>query len=119
MNEKFEQSKYAPAFLKGYIRKNDKLKIIKNEADCVQLCFSSYIKTENLSETARILNSAGYRGKRGKKFSANSVKVILKNKTYAGYVCFKKEEKSGMHECIISAETFSKVQNILKRRKRI
>lgn len=119
LDEKFKQSKYAPAFLKGYTKKNDKLKIIKNEADCVQLCFNSYIKTENLSETARILNSAGYRGKRGKKFSANSVKVILKNKTYAGYVCFKREERLGIHESIISTDTFKKVQNILKRRTRI
>lgn len=83
------------------------------------MCFNSYIETQNLSETARILNSAGYRGKRGKKFSANSVKVMLKNKTYVGYISFKKEEKSGMHECIVSAESFSKVQDILKRRKRI
>lgn len=118
LDEKFKQCKYAPSFLKGYVRKNDKLKIIKNEADCVQLCFDAYIQTKNLSETARILNRAGYRGKRGKEFSANSVKVILKNKTYAGYINFKKEEKSGIHECIISAETFNKTQDILKRRKR-
>ena len=118
LNEKFEQNKYTPSYMKGYIKKNGKLQIIKKEAECIELCFNSYIETQSLSETARILNHAGYRGKRGKKFSANSVKVILKNKTYVGYISFKKEEKSGIHECIISAETFNKTQDILKRRKR-
>lgn len=118
LDEKFKQSKYAPSFLKGYVRKNNKLKIIKNEADCVQLCFNSYIQTENLSETARILNHAGYRGKRGKKFSANSVKVILKNKTYIGYIKYLENEKSGLHKSIISISTFNKVQKILEQKHR-
>ena len=113
LDEKFKQSKYAPSFLKGYTKKNDRLKIIKNEADCVKLCFATYLEKHNLSETARKLNSAGYRGKRGKEFSANSVKVMLKNKTYTGYIRFKKEEKSGLHESIISTDTFKKVQKIL------
>ena len=118
LDEKFKQCKYAPSFLKGYVRKNDKLKIIKNEADCVQLCFDAYIQTKNLSETARILNRAGYRGKRGKEFSANSVKVILKNKTYAGYIKYLKNEKSGLHKSIISIRTFNKVQKILEQKHR-
>ena len=118
LDEKFKQSKYAPSFLKGYLRKNDKLKIIKNEADCVQLCFDTYIQTKNLSETARILNRAGYRGKRGKEFSANSVKVILKNKTYAGYIKYLENEKSGLHKSIISIRTFNKVQKILEQKHR-
>ena len=118
LDEKFKQSKYAPSFLKGYVRKNDKLKIIKNEADCVQLCFDAYIQTKNLSETARILNHAGYRGKRGKEFSANSVKVILKNKTYAGYIKYLENEKSGLHKRIISIRTFNKVQKILEQKHR-
>lgn len=118
LDEKFKQNKYAPSFLKGYLRKNDKLKIIKNEADCVQLCFDAYIQTKNLSETARILNRAGYRGKRGKEFSANSVKVILKNKTYAGYIKYLENEKSGLHKSIISIRTFNKVQKILEQKHR-
>lgn len=118
LDEKFKQSKYTPSFLKGYLRKNDKLKIIKNEADCVQLCFDAYIQTKNLSETARILNRAGYRGKRGKEFSANSVKVILKNKTYAGYIKYLENEKSGLHKSIISIRTFNKVQKILEQKHR-
>ena len=113
LDEKFKQSKYAPAFLQGYTSKNDELKIIKKEADCVKLCFESYLETHNLSETARILNRAGHRGKRGKDFSANSVKVMLRNKTYAGYIKFNGKEKFGSHECIISADVFKKVQKIL------
>ena len=38
---------------------------------------------------------------------------MLKNKTYTGYIRFKKEEKSGSHESIISTDTFKKVQKIL------
>ncbi len=113
LDEKFKQSKYAPAFLQGYTSKNDELKIIKREADCVKLCFDAYLKTHNLSETARILKSAGYRGKRGKDFSANSVKVMLRNKTYAGYIKFNGKEKFGSHEGIISADVFEKAQKIL------
>ena len=113
LDEKFKQSKYAPAFLQGYTSKNDELKIIKREADCVKLCFDAYLKTHNLSETARILKSAGYLGKRGKDFSANSVKVMLRNKTYAGYIKFNGKEKFGSHEGIISADVFEKAQKIL------
>lgn len=113
LDEKFKQDRYTPSHLKGYIAKNNKLQVIEKEADCVKLCFEAYLETHNLSETARKLNSAGYRGKRGKEFSANSVKVILKNKTYTGYIKFKKEEKSGSHESIISYDTFKKVQKIL------
>ena len=113
LDEKFKQSKYAPAFLQGYTSKNDELKIVKREADCVKLCFESYLGTHNLSETARILNSAGYKGKRGKDFSANSVKVMLRNKTYAGYIKFNGKEKFGSHEGIISADIFEKAQKIL------
>lgn len=113
LDEKFKQNKYAPAFLQGYTSKNDELKIVKREADCVKLCFESYLETHNLSETARILNSAGYKGKRGKDFSANSVKVMLRNKTYAGYIKFNGKEKFGSHEGIISADVFEKAQKIL------
>ena len=113
LDEKFKQSKYAPAFLQGYTSKNDELKIIKREADCVKLCFDAYLKTHNLSETARILKSAGYLGKRGKDFSANSVKVMLRNKTYSGYIKFNGKEKFGSHEGIISADVFEKAQKIL------
>lgn len=113
LTEQFKQDKYTPSFLKGYVKKDTKLQIIQKEADCVKLCFETYLETHNLSETARKLNSAGYRGKRGKEFSANSVKVMLKNKTYTGYIRFKKEEKSGSHESIISTDTFKKVQKIL------
>lgn len=113
LDEKFKQDRYIPSHLKGYVAKNNKLQVIKKEADCVKLCFDTYLETHSLSETARILNRAGYKGKRGKEFSANSVKVILKNKTYTGYIKFKKEEKSGSHESIISYDTFKKVQKIL------
>ncbi len=116
LDEKFKQDRYIPSHLKGYIAKNNKLQVIKKEADCVKLCFEAYLETHNLSETARKLNSAGYKGKRGKEFSANSVKVILKNKTYTGYIKFKKEEKSGSHESIISTDTFKKVQRILNQK---
>ena len=113
LDEKFKQDRYTPSHLKGYIVKNNKLQVIEKEADCIKLCFEAYLETHNLSETARKLNSAGYRGKRGKNFSANSVKVILKNKTYTGYIKFKEDEKLGSHERIISYDAFRKVQKIL------
>lgn len=116
LGEKFKQNRYAPSHLKGYDRVNDVLLINEAEAQCVQLCFSSYTQTQNLSETARILNREGYRGKRGKQFSANSVKVILKNRTYIGYTKYHSCEKIGPHECIVSANTFNKVQEILEQR---
>ena len=118
LNEKFEQNKYTPSYMKGYIKKNGKLQIIKKEAECIELCFSSYIETQSLSETARILNRAGYKGKRGRAFSANSVKVILKNKLYAGYIKYLESEKTGPHKSIISISTFNKVQNILEKKYR-
>lgn len=116
LSEKFKQNKYAPSFLKGYDKTNGTLQINEAEAGCVRLCFDSYIQTQNLSETARILNRAGYRGKRGKQFSANSAKVILKNKTYAGYSKYHSYEKIGLHESIISVNTFNKVQKILEQK---
>jgi len=118
LNEKFEQNKYTPSYMKGYIKKNGKLQIIKKEAECIELCFNSYIETQSLSETARILNRAGYKGKRGRAFSANSVKVILKNKLYAGYIKYLTSEKHGSHESIVPLNIFDKVQKVLEQRKK-
>lgn len=51
------------------------------------------------------------------KIPVKSYYNIIKNKTYCGYVVFNHQERKGIHQEIISEETFNKVQELLKSRK--
>ena len=104
-------------------RINHKLVINPKEVAIVRELFDIYIKEKSLLRTAMILNEKGYRRKTytppkgktmgGQKFQTTTVQYIVKNITYTGKIKYAGVMYPGLHEPIISEETFQKAQEIL------
>lgn len=118
---------------------NDKgytLRPIKEQAAAVRLMYEWYAQEHVGSYTISIrLDELGYKNKSGGKFSPSSIRDILKNPVYAGYVTWgkrpevkeiedgrvvKRRKKSnadmllvrGLHDPIISQELFDAAQSV-------
>lgn len=102
---------------------NHKLVINKRGAKIVREIFDLYLKEKSLLSVAMILNEKGYRtnqytSKSGKtcggiKFKTTNIHLTLNNVLYIGKVKYGGQLYPGMHEAIISDETFDKTQAIL------
>ncbi|MFH1223798.1 MAG: recombinase family protein [Pseudomonadota bacterium] len=102
---------------------NHKLIVNEKEAVFVREIFDLYLKEKSFLSTAMTLNDKGYMTKRfvckngrtygGTKFTKINVQQILKNIIYTGKVRYNSELYPGLHEAIISSETFDKVRAIV------
>lgn len=107
--------------LLGYINVPDtnatngtnKLVIEPSEAEVVKKIFNLYCQGYGLKAVAKMMNAGGYSGKNGKSFSIMTIRGILTNKAYIGFVKYDGEYFQGIHEPIISQEQWTKVQNLL------
>jgi site-specific DNA recombinase len=68
----------------GYLWKDNSLIVNPDEASVIKEVFSTFIKTDNMALTARLMNERGYRTKEGAKFKNTTIKRILTNTTYKG-----------------------------------
>ena len=110
----------------GYDIDYENKKLVPNESEIpiVKDAFTIYLKCGSLSETAKILNSKGYRmkswtsksGRRfiGKKFTKNNLSRLLNDPIYIGKIRYKGNIYDGQHPAIIDEETFDMVQSILR-----
>ncbi|WP_094094811.1 recombinase family protein [Paenibacillus physcomitrellae] len=112
----------------GYKSVNKKLVIIESEAFIVREIFNMYLSGRGFKAIAHQLNRLGYKTKRGVAFSINSVRTIILNPAYAGFIRFNKQQdwnekrrkginpepivQLGEHDAIISMETWDKAQEI-------
>lgn len=110
----------------GYKRDEEgNLHIIENEAKWVKWIFEQYIHGKGSSTLAKELNDMGIRRNQGAMWDQHKVMLALKNLHYTGKVHWKSAKLSednriireGIHEPIISTETYEKAQHILMRRK--
>lgn len=88
----------------------------EKEAKIVRYIFRKYIQCQCISEVAACCNRLGYRGKRGAKFSPESIHRILTRPIYCGYYSFHSDIYRGCFEPIISPKTFNKAQHIMMAR---
>ena len=102
----------------------------ENEAKITKEIYEIYLKHQNLSTVCRIINNKGYRTKLrsiqdkkgekkrygGKRFQEDTILRILTNPVYIGDVRYKNQTFKGLHQPIITASIFKKVQEILKKR---
>ena len=107
--ERGEHLSYAPF---GYTLVDKKLVIHKGNAKLVKLIYDMFINTENIKHICNTLNDLGIKSTRGKLWGRKTIKLILTNKTYAGYVKNRDNYYKGIHEPIIDEEKFEKVQKI-------
>jgi site-specific DNA recombinase len=68
----------------GYVWKDNLLVVNPDEASVIKEVFSTFIETDNMALTARMMNERGYRTKEGAEFKNKTIKRILTNPTYKG-----------------------------------
>jgi site-specific DNA recombinase len=69
----------------GYVWKDNLLIVNSDEASVIKEVFSTFIETDNMALTARMMNERGYRTKEGAEFKNTTIKRILTNPTYKGH----------------------------------
>lgn len=118
----------------GYDLKEKKLVINKEESPIVELMYNEYLAGNGYMAIVDDLKGKGYKSKKGFDFSATTVKEILKNPTYKGWVRWgyrkdwgkKNEEGSrkreysdepiyvkGIHDAIVDEVKFEEVQALI------
>lgn len=104
----------------GYITGPDKrFQIDPENAPTVQKVFELYSKGWTMAEIVDFLNVQGKRTLRGRPFTHNSLRTMLKNEKYIGVYTYKDEIRiENAIPPIIDKETFGKVQEMLKYNKR-
>ena len=100
----------------GYLTGPDKKFIIDpDSAPTVKLVFDLYSKGKTIAQIVSILNERGHRTLKGRPFTHNSLRTMLKNEKYIGIYTYKDEIRlENAIPPIIDVETFNKVQEMLK-----
>ncbi|WP_156289876.1 recombinase family protein [Oceanobacillus salinisoli] len=114
----------------GYDLDNGELTINKGESQIVKEIFELRNKMNSYKSIADQINKKGYRTKRGNCFSINSVKTILENPIYAGFIRYRQWDDHvvnrkqyklvrSQHPVIIDRELWERVQTITLEQKHI
>lgn len=104
----------------GYVTGPDKTFLLDPEgAAIVQQVFARYVKGETQAEIVTALNDQGLRTLKGRPFTHNSLRSMLKNEKYIGIYTYKDEVRiDGGVPAIVGVDTFMKAQEMLKVNKR-
>ncbi|WP_068792280.1 recombinase family protein [Brevibacillus laterosporus] len=76
----------------GYRSGNKKLVVEEQEAFIVRRVFDLYVSGKGYKTIASQLNHEGYKSKKGKAFSIISIRTIITNPAYAGFIRFNKNQ---------------------------
>lgn len=135
----FESGQMNAFVLYGYRSVNGKLQVVPEEAAVVRLIFENYLKGFTAAKTERQLEEMGVKSYRGKHFSKDAIRKILRQEKYTGnavlqkyyikdHITHQKRKNRGelprffvenSHEPIISTEIFELVQQEIKRRREL
>jgi len=97
----------------GYRWNHGEIEIDNNKSIAVKEIYKLYLSGESLQGIADKLSTDN------KKFSKQSISVILKNNFYTGIIRHGTIEKTGNHKAIINKITFGKVQARLKSNRKL
>jgi site-specific DNA recombinase len=100
-----------------YKKKTDYLTVDPQEAPYVKMLFEAVASGKPIFRVMEDFNAAGYR-LRNNNWSMWSIKYMLENKTYCGYIRHNDEWLKGNHEAIITEELFDRVASILSDNRR-
>jgi site-specific DNA recombinase len=92
MNQRAKQGKWNGGICFGYNVVDKELAINQEEARIVKEIFELADKGYGYKKIVGILNQKGYKTKKGKEFSTNSLKTILDNPIYIGKIRFNQHE---------------------------
>ncbi|QLH73998.1 MAG: recombinase family protein [Methanomassiliicoccales archaeon] len=112
MRQKAETSNGLLGFNAPYGYRMEGKKLILDEEECrnVRAIFDMYLSGKRLVDIVRELNSGGIRTKRGKEWTIWSVKRLLNNPIYAGFIRWDGIVSLSDHSPIITVEEYGKVQ---------
>jgi DNA invertase Pin-like site-specific DNA recombinase len=102
----------------GYRMVNGEYKIRQQESKIVKRIFNDYKNDLSLSQIAKNLNIEGYSTRAGKNWSVWSIRYILHNPIYAGYLRWEDIVQKWSNEPIISKDEFNLVQHKLDSNRR-
>ncbi|MEE0858577.1 MAG: recombinase family protein [Acutalibacteraceae bacterium] len=111
--EKISQGIHLCSCALGYDSNRRELIVNEKEADIVREIFYEYLKSPCLSLVANKLNQKNYKGKKGCKFTPQSVLTILTNPLYCGYNRHNGMLYKGNHASIITVDTYNAVQRLI------
>lgn len=120
----------------GYRQKDGKYEIIPDEAEVVRQIFSDYLRGDGIETITKKLNEEGVLTQKGFHWHKASVERLLRNYTYTGnlilqryysenHITKRKTDNNGelpkylvrnAHEAIIDEDTYTAVQEEIKRR---
>lgn len=128
MTQRAREGKWNGGSVLGYTSKEKKLIRNENEANLVKYIFDLYNSGKGFKTIANKLNHEGYKTKRNVDFSTNSIRTIITNPLYAGFIRFNQVENwnekrrkgkkeniiitKGQHVPIISIEVWETAQKI-------
>lgn len=119
-NEKAKRGGRMCHFILGYDPLGkDSFTVNTYEAYVVLTIYKVYSFKKNLTHTANYLNNLGFIGKRGKLFSSYSIRHILSNSLYCGYVEHNGYIYKGNFQNIINVDMFNAVQIILYKNRKL
>ena len=113
---KWKGGAHAP-FGYDYEKALDKLVINEQEATIVKHIFEAFTEGTNMYQIRNEMVDKGLRLKNGG-CDIRTIKYILMNKTYCGYLKSKDQWFKGLHDPIIDEPTFDKAQEILEEKRR-
>ena len=101
----------------GYIKNNDgKVVIVEGEAKVIRQAFELYATGEYTNQTvADFLNETGYKTRRGRNWSKDTITDFLKNEFFYGKVAYRDQLWPGRHEPIITKELFEECMEVRKK----
>ncbi|MCJ2532293.1 MAG: recombinase family protein, partial [Candidatus Thermoplasmatota archaeon] len=102
----------------GYRHVGGQLTVREAQAVQVREVFRRAVAGEPMSWIAERLNRRGMRTNRGRTWSVWSVRYLLRNPIYAGYVRWDKVVRQGDHDPIVPKEEFLRVLEDFLRRAR-
>jgi len=98
----------------GYVKGPDGVgQAVSEEAEAIRRAYELYA-TGNYTDRriADFLNEAGFRTRRGRRWSKDAVRELLQNEFYLGLVKYHGDLYPGRHEAIITKELFDRVQEV-------
>lgn len=100
----------------GYIIQKEIYEIDPFRAEIVKRIYRDYLSGVSITKITQKLNEEGHVGK-NVNWSYRTVRQILGNIVYAGYIKYKNEIYPGLHKPIVSLSDYKKVQVELERRR--
>lgn len=102
----------------GYIYNTNtkQLEVDEHDAEIIRRIFDLYINGTPLSTIEQTFIAEGVKSRYGQVFKPQ-LRLTLLNPVYAGYITDKGVKYPGLHEPLVSKETFEKAQNLLNQSK--